>query len=396
MRSYVVLRDLAQPFRRGGFRSANPFEARSATAAPSAPPQPRVDAARLTPKEVRELAQDPDVQAVAPVIPTQLIRPLEVDVAAAAQQAWGIAAVGAAESTYSGSGVVVAVLDTGIDRGHPAFAGATLVERDFSGSGDGDRQGHGTHCAGTIFGRDVAGARIGIARGVQKALIGKVLSDDGGGDSRMIFQGLQWALEEGADVISMSLGFDFPGAVRRMVEQGWPADLATSVALEGYRGNLRMFDAIMNMARARMAFDAGAVIVAAAGNESRRDQNATYEISVSIPAAAEGVVSVGALAEGQGGYSVAPFSNTLPQVSAPGVNILSATPGGGVRAMSGTSMACPHVAGVAALWWEALRAAPIRANATAVAAKLLSSARATVFAQNVDAADRGLGLITAP
>ncbi len=396
MRSYVVLRDLAQPFRHGAVRSGNPFEAGSASAAPSAPPQPRVDTVRLAPNEVRELAREPDVQAVAPVIPTQLIRPVQVDAAAAAQQAWGIAAVGAAESAYSGSGVVVAVLDTGIDRGHPAFGGVTLVERDFSGSGDGDRQGHGTHCAGTIFGRDIAGARIGIARGVQKALIGKVLADDGGGDSRMIFQGLQWALEEGADVISMSLSFDFPGGVRRMVEQGWPVDLATSAALEGYRGNLRMFDAIMGMARARMAFHTGAVIVAAAGNQSRRDENATYEIAVSIPAAAEGVVSVGALAEGQGGYSVAAFSNTLPQVSAPGVNILSATPGGGVRALSGTSMACPHVAGVAALWWEALRTAPIRANATAVGAKLLASARASVFAQNVDAADRGLGLITAP
>jgi subtilisin family serine protease len=355
-----------------------------------------VDAARLTPREVSELARDPDVQAVAPVIPTQLIRPLEVDATAAAQRAWGIAAVGAAESTYSGAGVVVAVLDTGIDRAHPAFAGVTLVERDFSGTGDGDRQGHGTHCAGTIFGRDVAGSRIGVARGVQKTLIGKVLGDDGGGDSRMIFQGLQWALEEGADVISLSLGFDFATAVRRMVEQGWPADLATSSALESYRGNLRMFDAIMAMARARMAFDTGAVIVAAAGNESRRDQNATYEIACSIPAAAEGVVSVGALAEGEGGYGVAAFSNTLPQVSAPGVNILSATPGGGVRAMSGTSMACPHVAGVAALWWEALRATPIKTTATAVAAKLLATARAGVFAPNVDAADRGLGLITAP
>jgi hypothetical protein len=59
-------------------------------------------------------------------------------------------------------------------------------------------------------------------------------------------------------------------------------------------------------------------------------------------------------------------------------------------------MACPHVAGVAALWWEALRAAPVPATATAVVAKLLASARAGVFAQNVDVADRGLGLITAP
>ncbi len=395
MRSYIVLRDVAQPSR-DGFRSGNAFEARGASSALSAPPRPQVDTAALTPNEVRKLTRDPEVQAVAPVIPTQLIRPLQVDGAAAAQQAWGIAAVGAAESRYTGSGAVVAVLDTGIDKAHAAFAGVTLVERDFTGSGNGDRQGHGTHCAGTIFGRDVSGTRIGIARGVQKALIGKVLGDDGGGDSRMIFQGLQWALEENADVISLSLGFDFPGAVRRMVEQGWPADLATSVALEGYRGNLRMFDAIMGMARARMAFNTGAVIVAAAGNESRRDQNAQYEIAVSIPAAAEGVVSVGALAEGHGGYGVAAFSNTLPQVSAPGVNILSAMPGGGVRALSGTSMACPHVAGVAALWWEALRATPVPATATAVVAKLLATARAGVFAQNVDVADRGLGLITAP
>jgi subtilisin family serine protease len=396
MKSYVVLRDLAQARGRDGFRSGDAHGPRAASPAAPAPPQPRVDTVRLAPKDVGELAREPDVRAVAPVMPTQLIRPLQVDATTAAQQAWGIAAVGAAESAYSGAEVVVAVLDTGIDRTHAAFAGVTLVERDFSGAGDGDRQGHGTHCAGTIFGRDVAGARIGIARGVRKALIGKVVGDDGGGDSQMIFRGLQWALETGANVISMSLGFDFPGAVRRMVEQGWPADLATSVALGEYRGNLRMFDAIMNMARARMAFDAGAVIVAAAGNESRRDQDATYEIGVSIPAAAEGVVSVGALAEGEGGYRVAPFSNTLPQVSAPGVNILSAARGGGVRALSGTSMACPHVAGVAALWWEALRATPIQTTGTAVVAKLLASARTNVFVPNADAADRGLGLVTAP
>ena len=86
-------------------------------------------------------------------------------------------------STWTGEGVTVAVLDTGIDSKHPAFAGVDIVEKDFTGTGNGDRQGHGTHCAGTIFGRDVDGKRIGVARGVKRALIGKVLGDEGGGDS---------------------------------------------------------------------------------------------------------------------------------------------------------------------------------------------------------------------
>ncbi len=199
-----------------------------------------------------------------------------------------MAAVGATGSGYTGVGTLVAVLDTGIDATHPAFAGMTLVQRDFSGCSDGDRQGHGTHCAGTIAGRDVSGCRIGVARGVQRILVGKVLADNGAGTSEMVFSGLRWAVEQGAHVISMSLGFDFPGMVRDRVQQGWPADLATSIALEAYRGNLKMFDALMTMIRAQEAFSPGCVVVAAAGNESMRDVNPDYEIAASLPAAAEG------------------------------------------------------------------------------------------------------------
>ncbi len=126
----------------------------------------------------------------------------------------------------------MAELDTGIDATHPAFAGVELVQQDFTGEGDGDGNGHGTHCAGTVFGRDVDGQRIGVARGVSKALIGKVLGADGGGDSDMIFRAIQWAVGSGANVISMSLGFDFPGLVADRVKAGWPPDLATSRALE--------------------------------------------------------------------------------------------------------------------------------------------------------------------
>lgn len=396
MRRYTILRDLS------GASTAEPLDSgrtggrASLQARRRASPEPRVDVERLAPAAVRRLARDSEVVGIAPVMPTRLIRPFEVT-AAAATDAWGIGAVGADRTAASGAGVVVAVLDTGIDAGHPAFAGVELVQRDFSGSGDGDRQGHGTHCAGTIFGRDVDGTRIGIARGVAKALAGKVLGDDGGGDSDMIFKGIEWALQEGADVISMSLGFDFPGLVDDLVNrQRWPVDLATSAALEAYRGNLRMFDALMGMVRARAAFDEGTILCAAAGNESRRQENPDFEIAVSLPAAAEGVVSVGALARGEAGFAVAPFSNTFPQVSAPGVDVLSARAGGGLRSLSGTSMATPHVAGVAALWWEAVRAGSTRASATAVLAKLLATARTDGFAAGTDEADRGLGLVTAP
>ncbi|GAA4288252.1 S8 family serine peptidase [Georgenia daeguensis] len=207
---------------------------------------PEVDVARLSKDELREVAGHPEVRAVAPVMPTRLIFPVAKPRAVTAVEAgpaWGVAAVGADRSLRTGAGVTVAVLDTGIDVAHPAFAGATVVEEDFTGSGNGDVQGHGTHCAGTVLGRDVDGARIGVAPGVGRVLAGKVLGDDGSGDSTMLFNGIQWALREGAHVISMSLGFDFPGLVQRLVDDGWPADLATSAALEGYRANLRMFDA---------------------------------------------------------------------------------------------------------------------------------------------------------
>jgi subtilisin family serine protease len=349
--------------------------------------------------EAVSAARDPDVAAIAIPMPIKLIKPFDVAAdAAAAGAAWGIPAVKADTSTATGDGVVVAVLDTGIDKTHPAFAGVTIVENDFSGSGNGDRQGHGSHCAGTIFGRDVAGTRIGIARGVKKALIGKVLSDTGGGSSEAIFRGIQWALDQGAHVISMSLGFDFPGAVERMRTSGLPTEPAVSNALEAYRSNLRFFDALMQMARARAALGETAVIVAATGNESARGGSPPFTIAASLPAASEGVISVAALGRDAGGkFNIAPFSNTMAQVAAPGVDIPSVKIGGGLRNLSGTSMACPHVAGVAALWWHALRSAgTARPSASLVINNLIARARTDVLAAGVTPEDRGTGIVTAP
>ncbi|MCK6210468.1 S8 family serine peptidase [Georgenia sp. EYE_87] len=360
---------------------------------------PEVDIARLSKDELREVAGDPEVRAVAPVMPTRLVFPVagpRAVTAVEAGPAWGVAAVGADSSARTGAGVTVAVLDTGIDAAHPAFAGATVVEEDFTGSGNGDVQGHGTHCAGTVLGRDVEGARIGVAPGVGRLLAGKVLGDDGSGDSTMLFNGIQWALREGAHVISMSLGFDFPGLVRRLVDDGWPADLATSAALEGYRANLRMFDALMEVVRSQAAFGHGAVVVAAAGNESRRDEHPDLEIAVSLPAAADGIVSVGALGRGPDGLVVAPFSNTFPQVAAPGVDVVSAQRGGGLSSLSGTSMAAPHVAGVAALWWEEVLSTALPGTAATVTARLLANSDLTALAPGVEVADRGVGVVRAP
>jgi subtilisin family serine protease len=394
MRTYTVLRDLTdagtgEPF--GGAASLGTPDLGSVGL--------RVDVERLDKSDVRSLSRDPAVRGIAPVMPTKLVHPVddpEDGSAEATSTTWGVTAVGADRSSRTGAGVVVAVLDTGIDAAHPAFTGVTLTQVDFSGSGNGDKQGHGTHCAGTILGREVDGTRIGVAPGVDQALIGKVLGDDGSGNSEMIFRGIQWALDNRAQVVSMSLGFDFPGLVEELVDQGWPGDLATSGALEAYRANLRMFDALMGVARGREPFGGGSVVVAAAGNESRRDVDPDHEIAVSIPAAADGVVSVGALGEGADGLEVASFSNTFPQVSGPGVGVLSAKVGGGLAALSGTSMATPHVAGVAALWWEELAASHVPLSARAATAKLLATATTTGLAAGVDPADRGLGLVQAP
>src|SRR5262245_31882139 len=364
MPAYTILRNLAVP-KDGAVPKSADFEvmgAATTAAAPPAPvlPQPHMQVDDLSEKDAREAARDPQVKGVAQVMPVTLIAPTDTADAgaAAASSAWGIEAVKANTSPCTGSGIVVAVLDTGIDKNHHAFFGVDITEEDFTGAGNGDQHGHGTHCAGTIFGQDVSGTRIGIARGVKRALIGRVLGAKGNGNSDMIFNGLQWAVSQGAHVVSMSLGFDFPGMVESMVEGGWPAALATSNALEAYRANLRMFDALMGMIKARAELLGSAVIIAAAGNESRRKADPKFRIAASLPAAAEDVISVAALAKSGPSFDIAPFSNIFPEVSAPGVDIVSAKLGGGLASMSGTSMACPHVAGVAALWWERLRSTP--------------------------------------
>lgn len=385
MRDYLILRNArGRGAYRGGTRGLETF----------GPSVPVIARERLTPAAAASLAAEDEVALVVPPMRTSLIEPLDSG-ASDVDGGWGFDATGASRTTLDGSPAKVAVLDTGIEASHPAFEGVQIEQRDFSGDGNGDQNGHGTHCAGTVLGRDV-GQRIGVARGVTHLMVGKVLRNDGDGESGMIFEAMQWAISGGANIISISLGFDFPGMVAQLVDEGWPADLATSNALEAYRGNLRMFDAIMGMNRAQSAFGGEALVVAAAGNESRRDHNKDWRIAASLPAAASDVISVAAVGRSAGGLQVADFSNSFAVICGPGVDITSAWPGHGLSTISGTSMACPHVAGLAALWWHKIGSEGRRPTAANVRAALLRSATLDGLTGADLEADYGQGLATAP
>lgn len=355
-----------------------------------------IEQAALTKAERDDLRRDPRTRAIAPPMPLKLIEPTESEEAAPAEapnQTWGVRAVHAADSPFTGDGITVAVLDTGIDPNHPAFQGVDLVRRNFTQEGDDDRNGHGTHCAGTIFGQDVNNLRIGVARNVRRALIGKVLGA-GGGSSAGLAEAIQWAVNEGAHVVSMSLGIDFPGFVKFLVERrGLEVEPATSMALEAYRANVNLFTELADFVQARGAFAQGTVIVAASGNESDRPN---FEIAVAPPAAGTGIIAVGALRQSANGFAVADFSNDQVNLSAPGVNVVSAFPGQGLRALNGTSMATPHVAGVAALWAQKLREETGRVDNLVLTSQLIASGDRAPLVAGSQPDDVGTGIVQAP
>jgi len=368
------------------------FEARALPTAATADVE--ISVAELDAAEAQELNRDPSVHGFGPAdVPLTLIEPMAGELGVAVGSPWGLQAVGALTSPRTGAGVRVAVLDTGLQFEHEAFTAlrtrGAIVARNFTDGAPNDvtdYNGHGTHCAGTIAGGAVGGLRIGVAPGIDQLIVGKVLGPGGGSNATMV-EAIEWAVRQGAHVVSMSLGIDFPGLVQQWVTlNGLPIPAATSMALKQYRETVSLYSKLADFMK-----DRNVLLVGASGNESHRP---AYTIDVAPPAASQLFLKVGAVGLlANGSYSIAQFSNTGPDLVGPGVNIVSAKVGGGLKSLSGTSMATPHVAGVAALWAEKL----LEANAGAISFQDLQT-EVLASAQNLDArrADTGRGMVRAP
>jgi subtilisin len=275
---------------------------------------------------------------------------------------WGLQATKASSSKFDGQGIRVAVLDTGFDLEHPDFEGRAVTANSFvAGETAQDGHGHGTHCVGTSCGPGDPPdtRRYGVAGGAE-IFVGKVLGDRGSGSDAGILAGIEWAIANGCQVISMSLGAD----VRQVS---------------------RVYQAV-----GRRALDAGSLIVAAAGNNAQR--SAGNPGFVGIPANSPSIMAVAAV---DNRFRIADFSaRSNPvrggqiDIAAPGVAVFSSWPmPRRYNTINGTSMATPHVSGIAAMFCQATGK---------TGAALWSEVVRAALRLSLPSADVGAGLAQAP
>lgn len=283
------------------------------------------------------------------------------------QFTWGLQATRAHTSRFSGQGIRVAVLDTGLDFQHPDFRGRSINSRSFvSGVTAQDVNGHGTHCIGTACGaqRPASGVRrYGVAFGAQ-IFAGKVFNNNPrpGAPTGSVIAGIEWALINRCRVASLSLGAPIN---QKILQYEVPV---------------------------RRALNGGTLVIAAAGNNAQRPGNPGF---VEPPANADAAMAVAAV---DNQLRIANFSarssqltgvGGLVNIAAPGVSVFSSLPvSRGVHGfLNGTSMATPHVAGIAALWSQSTGE-----SGSALWNRLLQSVRPL----NLSSSDVGAGLVQAP
>lgn len=248
---------------------------------------------------------------------------------------WGVKSIGIEKALYTGKGIDVCILDTGLEMSHPDFSSREIEGKSFIQGEDWskDPNGHGTHCTGISTGnlRSDTGKRYGIAKDCNLK-IAKVLSDKGKGTTSSVIDAIDWAITKQFRILSLSLAS--PVALNEK-----PSVLFETVGTRALENNC--------------------LIIAAAGNDSNRP---SLPKPVSAPANSLSIMAVAAI---DGQMRVAKFSNggLNPStggninVCAPGVDIFSTYPKNTKNknyyfALSGTSMATPHVSGLAALYME--------------------------------------------
>jgi subtilisin family serine protease len=284
-----------------------------------------------------DLAKNPNVE----VLDNFSVRTPEVTPLAAprnsAMENWGLAKIGAQTAWngfgVTGRGVRIGHLDTGVDASHPDLQGKLAAWAEFDSNGNRvmsaphDSAIHGTHTAGTLVGGSASGAPIGVAPGAK--LISGLVLNGGNGTLLQVLAGMQWVLDpdgnpatdDGAQILSMSLGAS---------------------------GQYTVFQNITDRLLA-----AGVLPVFAVGNAGPGNADAPGNCAGAMSVGATMYSDVIASFSGGGNVTWSGRSYVKPEISAPGYGIPSAIPGGLYQTLSGTSMATPHVAGAAALLFEA-------------------------------------------